>query len=116
MIIRLLPLIVASQLSMTVADAVPKFDGDNACRGVDAAAVAPGRTVESCKNDENVAHDTLNQSWTQFLPDDRQRCVSLTTTGGPPSYVELLTCMEMARDARKLPKDALAPSMAPASR
>ena len=25
--------------------------------------------------------------------------------GGPPSYIEVLTCLELARDARKLPKD-----------
>jgi hypothetical protein len=25
--------------------------------------------------------------------------------GGPPSYIEVLTCFELARDARKLPKD-----------
>jgi len=33
----------------------------------------------------------------------RTRCVSLTGLGGSPSYVELLTCLEMAKAANDLP-------------
>jgi hypothetical protein len=29
----------------------------------------------------------------------------MATTGGSPTYTELLVCLEMARDAKKLPKE-----------
>ena len=38
--------------------------------------------------------------------DDHPSCVALAKTGGEPSYTELITCMEMARDVRKLHSDA----------
>jgi hypothetical protein len=34
-------------------------------------------------------------------PSDKAQCIQETTTGGTSSYVELLTCLEMASDARK---------------
>ena len=36
---------------------------------------------------------------------DQQRCVRLTTLGGSPSYVEVLTCLEMARDSSTIPNE-----------
>ena len=33
------------------------------------------------------------------------RCVAKTHMGGPPSYIEVLTCLELALAARELPKD-----------
>jgi hypothetical protein len=50
--------------------------------------------------DENEACDQLAKEWAQFSPGDQQRCTSITKTGGIPSYVELLVCLEMIRDAR----------------
>ena len=41
----------------------------------------------------------------QFFPAEQQRCTRLTTLGGSPSYVEMLTCLEMAQAAKKLPAD-----------
>jgi hypothetical protein len=32
----------------------------------------------------------------------KSHCVALAKTGGESSYTELITCMEMARDVRKL--------------
>jgi hypothetical protein len=36
---------------------------------------------------------------------DRSLCTRLSGTGGAPTYTELLVCLEMARDATKLPKE-----------
>ena len=41
----------------------------------------------------------------EFGPADRDLCTRLSRTGGSPTYTELLVCLEMARDARKLPKE-----------
>ena len=40
-----------------------------------------------------------------FNAADQGLCTRLSKTGGTPTYTELLVCLEMARDARKLPKE-----------
>jgi hypothetical protein len=51
--------------------------------------------------DEKEARDHLQKQWAQFNPSDKAQCIQETTMGGTSSYVELLTCLEMARDARR---------------
>ena len=36
--------------------------------------------------------------WTQFAAADKRSCIASTTIGGFASYVELLVCLQMARD------------------
>ena len=50
-----------------------------------------------------TARGKLNDEWGQFTPAQKTRCVSLTGLGGSPSYVELLTCLELAEAAKELP-------------
>ena len=91
------------------ADGVPTLNVEPSCRAAaDAAAMgalagANTRDVASCMRDESEARDTLVQEWAQFATPDQRRCVSETQTGGSPSYVELLTCLEMIRDAGQDP-------------
>ena len=40
--------------------------------------------------------------WKSFDASDRTHCTSELTMGGESSYTELFTCLEMARDVRKL--------------
>ena len=54
-------------------------------------------------NSEHAAREILVKQWNSFLAADRGSCYRLTTTGTPGTYTELLTCLEMKRDARKLP-------------
>jgi len=62
-----------------------------------------GRNAATCEHDENNARATLEKEWSQFTPSDQARCVRLVTLGGGPSYAELLTCLEMAKQVRELP-------------
>jgi hypothetical protein len=59
--------------------------------------------MESCLKDEQAARDRIGEQWTQFAQSDKTNCARLATMGGDPSYVELLTCLEMARDVKNLP-------------
>ena len=96
-------LLLGSQL-VAVADTVPKLDVTRSCR---AAAMVPGGTMESCMKDERSAQTALSGSWTKFAKGDRVSCTQQATVVGLPSYVGLLTCLQMARDARKLPDKRL---------
>jgi hypothetical protein len=98
----LFALAFASQLVVTVAEAVPAFDTAPSCRA--AAQVAP-EGFNACMKDEQDARTQLASQWQTFIASDRATCTQNETTGGSPSYVELLTCLQMARDARALPAD-----------
>jgi hypothetical protein len=91
-----------SQLFITVAEGLSAFDPAPACRA--AVAVSPG-TFEGCVKDEQAARATLATQWEEFAASDRATCTSNETMGGTPSYVELLTCLQMAQAARAMPAD-----------
>jgi hypothetical protein len=65
------------------------------------------RDENACKNDERVAQDKLKQDWGQYNEAQRGHCVRLSALGGAPSYVELLTCLELAKAANELPDEKL---------
>ena len=102
-IAALLPVLLLSSQIVLAADPVPKFDTGPSCRSAGAAAVMATRDTAACERDENNARATLEKEWTQFTPSDQARCVGLVTLGGGPSYVELLTCLEMANQVKEIP-------------
>jgi hypothetical protein len=52
--------------------------------------------------DERAAQDTLNQNWSKYNAADKTQCIGNVKTGGPASYVELLSCLEIMRDAKSI--------------
>jgi hypothetical protein len=86
-------------------DKVPQLDVEPSCRAAEAAALVVGRTGDNCRSDENNAREALAREWDSFSVADRAHCRSLVRTGGPPSYVELLSCLEVSRDARKIAEE-----------
>jgi hypothetical protein len=62
--------------------------------------------MKTCVRDEQQAQEQLQTKWSQFAPSDKAMCTSVTTEGGgvPPSYVELLTCLQGQQLAKKLNK------------
>jgi hypothetical protein len=91
-----LPIAILATLSpVAVSDTVPKFEIVRECR------FEGGSTTEfdRCSDDESAALRQLETEWAQFVGVDRRQCVATATIGGGvASYVELLTCLEMARD------------------
>lgn len=106
MLISFPTLVLASQLIVTVADNVPKFNIERGCK-VDSSAssldTGLDETIKRCVHDEQQAQDQLQTQWSQFAPSDKTMCTSLTVEGGgtPPSYVELLTCLQGQQLAKK---------------
>jgi len=107
---RLTPLLFGAQLLVAgtafAADHPPQLDVQSSCNAV-ASRGLNGRTSEACMDEENSAQKTLRDKWKQFSSSQRSRCSGLVQTGGPPSYVELLTCLEMAEQAQKIPDRGL---------
>jgi hypothetical protein len=72
------------------------------CEAAGSGSVILGRNKESCLADETTAQDTLKQNWPKYLGTDKIDCVTLENSGGPASYIELLSCLEIMRDARSI--------------
>jgi hypothetical protein len=99
---------LGTQLVMTVADGVPKFDIPRGCR-VDSTqafdlSVGMNETVKRCVADEQQALTQLQTQWSQYREADKAQCTGQAKIGGEPSYVDLLTCLQLTQDARQLPK------------
>jgi hypothetical protein len=80
----------------------PTLNVDTSCVAAGMGSVVLGRDKKACLADETTAQDTLRQNWSKYAANDKNECVGMVTTGGPPSYVELLTCVEILRDARNI--------------
>jgi hypothetical protein len=114
MLIPVSILIVASQLVIAVAEDVPKFDIARECKVDSESAFDPkagmNATIKRCMDDEQQAKDQLQTQWSGFANSDRVMCVAETVgekgdqSATPPSYVELLTCLQDQKFARSLPK------------
>lgn len=100
-------LVLAGTQIAPAADEVPRFDIGPSCKAAATAAVTTSRDESACKADENAALDKLKQDWGQYNTTQRGHCVRLSSLGGSPSYVELLTCLELAKAAAELPDEGL---------
>ncbi|WP_395665175.1 hypothetical protein [Methylocella sp.] len=85
------------------ADSPPNFDVGVTCRaaaklggGVDASLAYKG-----CMQDENVAATTLRRNWSRYAQKNRDTCLAQGLSP-MPSYVEILTCIEMYDEAGAL--------------
>lgn len=93
------------QANVARADEVPTFDVRKTCKA-DVQAYPGGGNSAGCLSDEQNARITLVNQWTQFAPESRTRCMQLVKDiAGSQSYVELLTCLQMAKDLKTLPKN-----------
>ena len=108
MFIPISMIVLGTQLVITVADGVPKYDIARGCRldNTQAFDLSTGQneTVKKCVADEQGAMAQLQTQWSQFRESDRAQCSVDANIGGTPSYVELLTCLQAAKLARQLPK------------
>jgi hypothetical protein len=81
---------------------VPKLDVTPSCEAAARGAITLGRDKQACLGDENAARETLEKGWSKYNSADKTQCVGLARQGGPPSYVELLSCLEVMRDSKNV--------------
>lgn len=103
----ILAMLMLASASIAVAQQnVPTIDVGPTCRAAAKGSAGMQQDFDSCRKSEENARDLLVKQWSNFLSADRGSCYRLTTTGTPGTYTELLTCLEMKRDARALPDGA----------
>ncbi len=102
---------LVTQLVVTIADDVPRFDLEPVCHGIARQGgldLEPNQSARqdfnSCMKSEMAIRDQLVEQWSTFKASDKSNCIGETNAGGMPSYTDLLTCLQMARDASKLNK------------
>jgi hypothetical protein len=88
--------------SAVYAAEVPTLDVSPTCK-----PIANDRSfaidTDRCLKTEREAREQLAREWENFPAADRTLCTQTATMGGAPSYVELITCLEMKRDVAQLP-------------
>ncbi len=106
MFVPLIEAFLALHMLSAVADGVPDIDIEKTCRTAAGTGVAPTQAdIDACLSDDRGARDQLVKEWAQFSAADKVSCVQNARTAYLPSYVEWLSCLEMARDVKRLPED-----------
>jgi hypothetical protein len=93
-----------SQVGFAVADSPPKLNVGPSCNAAARGAVSLGRNAEACMGDERAAQDQLTNNWSQYSRAHKTQCVGMTTSGGPSSYVELISRLDIMKDAAAIYK------------
>jgi len=97
-------LLALPDLASAKPDGVPRFDVALTCQEAQAyTGDDKNLAYRGCMKDENDAHAELVRKWTHFKPGDRKDCAA-QGAAPVPSYVELLTCLEMSEEAEALYK------------
>jgi hypothetical protein len=88
----ILGIAVGSQLTMLVADQVPKLNVEATCKGSVAADKAMGLMLpqgfDKCMSDENSAQQQLVPIWSSYSAAIRAQCEGEATAAGSASYLK----------------------------
>jgi hypothetical protein len=101
-ILLVLPILPAQSDDIPVLNVLPL------CRGIASQGADPLQagdrsvSVKECLGAEQADRETMKQEWPTFSASDKKHCIAEATMGGESSYTDLLTCLEMARDVKKL--------------
>jgi hypothetical protein len=97
-----IPLLASPVLAKAKPSAVPVFNVAPSCQEA-RAFVGDNKNLayQGCMKDENDARAELARKWAHFKPQDRKDCVA-QGAAPMPSYVEILTCLEMSDEAGAL--------------
>jgi hypothetical protein len=118
-IVMMLPslLVLGAHLATPVADNIPLLNIEPVCQGIAQQGGSSFHDTEvakqkqDCLESEKQVREDLVKQWPSFSAADKNACIREATMGGDSSYTELLTCLEMARDARNLHNDSNGPAI-----
>ncbi len=79
-------------------DGPPKLDVEATCKSAERVqmSLSDNANKDACLDSERRAQDDLKKRWDQFPAAAKTQCSQQFKAGGFPSYVELVTCLELA--------------------
>ena len=86
---------------------IPDLNVDPVCHGIAQQAANPTEkgdpdlSFANCVKSEQAMRQKLVGEWATFSPTERTNCIG-SEMGGLASYTDLVSCLEMAKDARQL--------------
>ena len=106
------PLIFLAALA-AATNAIPNVEPQKICQDARAAAATEDQNTayDACIRDEQAARDQLRKNWARYPASARSTCSGQEAV--LPSYVEVLTCIEMQSGANfsgASPNSSIAPS------
>ena len=103
-----LVLLLAATAPRTASAEAPTLNVEPSCRFQAAMQPPPDRQTgfQRCMEQEDSAKAELDKSWAKFDLEDRAQCLDMTKElgGKTESYVEVLECATLMRDARAMDK------------
>ena len=95
--------LVVAQTALAQAAQLPRFNIAATCR--EAQPLTGDKSVyQSCVSEEISARRKLARTWSTYKPSWQTSCVGEAETAGTPSYVDLLTCLQLDKEAGALPQ------------
>jgi hypothetical protein len=85
-----------------VAAARPYFRSGRVARRPAAGQSFSGATKRPVLPTRPMPKTRSSKTWSRYTATDKTICSGMTTTGGPASYVELVSCLEILRDAKSI--------------
>ena len=78
------------------AQEFPRFNIEATCRAAPRLLPTDPDPYQGCVRDEGRARGELERQWASFNAGQREECVRASSVGGTPSFVDVLTCLQMA--------------------
>jgi len=80
------------------ADAVPDLDVERTCQSAQVAntSISDKANYDGCLRSEREARKEAERHWGSYTPAAKRQCQNQFKAGGYPSYVEMVTCLELA--------------------
>ncbi|GJE12281.1 MULTISPECIES: hypothetical protein [Methylobacterium] len=90
------------------ADAVPTLDVEKTCRSSQVAntSISDQANYDGCLRSEREARKEAERHWATYSPAAKRQCQDQFKAGGYPSYVEMVTCLELASGTVPTQSDA----------
>ena len=102
-----LPAMVLVASAPARAEEVPVLNVEPVCQGIAEQAATPGErggpdlTFRQCMKNEQSMREQIVSQWSTFTDGERSNCVAEAKLEVQSSYTDLLTCLQMAKDARQ---------------
>ena len=79
------------------AQSVPILDVEATCRAAPRLLAGDADPYAGCIRDERDAEREVKAMWSSAAVSQREMCAQEAQIGGSPSYVDMLTCLQMAQ-------------------